>query len=198
MPIKLSLLMCIESDGYKKNMKYSTLFIGGCRSGKSRHAVQMADAWPTRHKWFLATCVPQDNEMRERVRYHQQERGPDWQTLQEPIELANAITRCAQVDDIVLVDCLTLWVSNLMLDGNEDTDIYQRIDQLCRLLSAPPCPIVLVSNEVGAGIVPENALARRYRDLVGRTNQQVAAACSQVIWMVAGIPVTIKKAQMVS
>jgi adenosylcobinamide kinase/adenosylcobinamide-phosphate guanylyltransferase len=173
-------------------MQYSTLFIGGCRSGKSRHAVQMADAWPTRHKWFLATCVPQDNEMRERIRYHQQERGPSWQTLQEPIELANTITKCAQANDIVVVDCLTLWVSNLLLDSNEDTDIYNRIDQLCRLLSAPPCPNVLVSNEVGTGIVPENALARRYRDLVGRTNQQVAAACSQDIWMVAGIPVTIK------
>lgn len=173
-------------------MHTSTLIIGGCRSGKSRHALQIAETSGTRQKLFIATCVPQDEEMRERVRRHQQERGDDWQALEVPIEVASAIARKGVDAGLILVDCLTLWISNIMLENETEDAIHRRIDALCDLLTAPPCPVILVSNEVGTGIVPENALARHYRDLVGRANQQVAAACRQVIWMVAGIPVTIK------
>ena len=92
----------------------------------------------------------------------------------------------------MLVDCLTLWISNMMMENNDDRTIQKHCKEVCAILKAPPCPIILVSNEVGAGIVPENQLARRYRDLTGWANQQIAAACQTVIWMVAGIPVTIK------
>lgn len=173
-------------------MHPTTLIIGGCRSGKSRHALQLAEASGTQRKLFIATCVPQDDEMRERVRRHQEERGKQWQALEVPVELSDAISRSGTDDGLILIDCLTLWISNLVLENDDDGAIYQHIDELCEALTSPRCPIILVSNEVGTGIVPENALARRYRDLVGRANQQVAAACGQVIWMVAGIPVTIK------
>lgn len=173
----------------------TTLIIGGCRSGKSRQALALADAVQARRKWFIATCQPQDAEMLERVRRHQQERGPDWRTIEAPIALTQAVRQHARSDDVVLIDCLTLWASNMMLTHKEDACIYHFIDQLCALLAAPPCPVILVTNEVGAGIVPENPLARRYRDLVGRINQQTASAAQRVIWMVAGIPVTIKPPQ---
>ncbi|RJQ76851.1 MAG: bifunctional adenosylcobinamide kinase/adenosylcobinamide-phosphate guanylyltransferase [Desulfobacteraceae bacterium] len=169
----------------------TTLIIGGCRSGKSRLAVTMGDAMPARRKWFVATCQPQDAEMVERVRHHQEERGPDWHTIEAPLELTEAVAQHSGHNDLVLIDCLTLWASNLMMTCN-DAAIWHHVDQLCKWLGAPPCQVILVTNEVGGGIVPENAVARRYRDLVGRLNQQIAAASQRVIWMVAGIAVTIK------
>ncbi|MFZ1984601.1 MAG: bifunctional adenosylcobinamide kinase/adenosylcobinamide-phosphate guanylyltransferase [Desulfatitalea sp.] len=175
-------------------MKPTTFIIGGCRSGKSRQALLLGNSMegPRKRKLFIATCVPQDTEMHDRVRRHQQERGPQWQTLEVPIELAQAIAQQGAAANLILVDCLTLWVSNMMLAYEHESEINSRIDQLCGLLQAPPCPIILVSNEVGAGIVPENHLARRFRDQVGRINQQVAAACQSVVWMVAGIAIPIK------
>lgn len=175
-------------------MKPTTLIIGGCRSGKSRQALLLGNSMegPCNRKLFVATCVPQDTEMHDRVRRHQEERGPQWQTLEVPIELAQAIAQHGATASLILVDCLTLWVSNMMLAYEDESEINIRIDRLCGLLQAPPCPIILVSNEVGAGIVPENPLARRFRDQVGRINQQVATACQSVVWMVAGIAIPIK------
>jgi adenosylcobinamide kinase/adenosylcobinamide-phosphate guanylyltransferase len=172
----------------------TNLIIGGCRSGKSRQALALGNAAQARCKWFMATCQPRDAEMMDRVRRHQQERGPDWRTIEAPIALTEAIVQHARSDDVVLIDCLTLWASNMMLTHEEDACIYHRIDELCALLADPPCKIILVTNEVGTGIVPENPLARRYRDLVGRMNQLTASASQRVIWMVAGIAVTIKPA----
>ena len=172
---------------------YPTIFItGGCRSGKSSQALALSQRVGGQRNCYLATCVPQDEEMQVRVRRHQQERGVDWRTIEEPVALQDAIYDHGVDADVILVDCLTLWLSNLIAAGLDDPAILNRVNSLCDLLAAPPCPLVLVSNEVGAGIVPENALARRFRDLAGWTNQRVAAASRQVIWMVAGIPVTIK------
>jgi adenosylcobinamide kinase/adenosylcobinamide-phosphate guanylyltransferase len=173
-------------------MKSTIFVIGGCRSGKSSHALRLGESLPGRHKLFVATCVPQDSEMHQRVQRHQQDRGPQWSTLEVPVELAQSIVQFGASADLMLVDCLTLWVSNLMLAHENQKPIDDCVEGLCAVLRDPPCPLVLVSNEVGAGIVPENPLARRFRDIVGWTNQQVAAACRQVIWMVAGIPVPIK------
>jgi adenosylcobinamide kinase / adenosylcobinamide-phosphate guanylyltransferase len=172
----------------------TTLIIGGCRSGKSRQALALGNAVQARCKWFMATCQPQDVEMLDRIQRHQQERGPDWRTVEAPIAIAHAVRQNARSGDVVLIDCLTLWASNMMLAHEEDASIYHRIDELCALLTAPPCPVILVTNEVGTGIVPVNPLARRYRDLIGRINQQTASASQRVIWMVAGIAVTIKSA----
>ena len=173
-------------------MQQTTLITGGCRSGKSRHALVLGEALTGQNKIFLATCQPQDEEMRHRVQRHQIERGAHWQTVEEPLHIDKVISQFAPNAAVCLVDCLTLWVSNLLLAHAEDQAVGRCIDRLCRVIADPPCPLILVTNEVGTGIVPENQLARRFRDLVGWANQQVAAACDRVIWMVAGIAVTIK------
>lgn len=170
----------------------STLLIGGCRSGKSSQALSLAAGIAAQPKTFVATCTADDEEMRGRIQRHQQERGAEWQTLEVPIDITAAIGSRGDKAGLILIDCLTLWISNMMMAEADDTTILKECQKLCDILKAPPCPIILVSNEVGAGIVPENALARRYRDLAGWVNQRVAAACQRVIWMVAGIPVTIK------
>ena len=169
----------------------TTLVIGGCRSGKSGHAQLLAEKIRG-SKLYLATCVPRDAEMQTRVELHQQQRGADWQTLEEPVEIAAAIDRHGGAHAVILVDCLTLWTSNILLSPGGQPELATACRALVQSLANAQCPVILVSNEVGAGIVPENELARLYRDEAGRVNQQIAAAADQVIWMVAGIPVTIK------
>lgn len=130
--------------------------------------------------------------MQQRVERHQLERGPEWHTVEAPLAITNTIAEYEHKTQLMVVDCLTLWMSNIMLNHQDDSEIHCAIDTLCQKIRQLTIPIIVVSNEVGSGIVPENALARRYRDLAGRVNQKVAAACQQVIWMVAGIPVSIK------
>ncbi len=173
-------------------MHSTTLILGGCRSGKSRYALSLGNSYPGQRKLFVATCEPRDAEMRARIERHQRERGTHWQTRESPIDLVALLARQAEGTDLILVDCLTLWISNLLLTLDNDDLVQDHVDRLCGILSTPPCPIILVSNEVGAGIVPENPLARRFRDLTGSANQKTAAACGQVVWMVAGIAVPIK------
>jgi adenosylcobinamide kinase/adenosylcobinamide-phosphate guanylyltransferase len=175
-------------------MNRTVLIVGGCRSGKSRQALKIASEMLGACNLFVATCVPCDLEMSDRVKQHQQERDSRWQTIEEPLELAACIAHHGSSADLIVIDCLTLWVSNLMAEHNDDAVVFTYVDDLCKILSTAPCPIILVSNEVGCGIVPENKLARKFRDLSGWTNQRVAAASRQVIWTVAGIPVTIKDA----
>ena len=174
----------------------TTLVIGGCRSGKSSHALLMADRIGNARKIFIATCVPQDEEMHQRVSRHKTERGAGWTAVETPIFLPEAIGKIGPNADVILVDCLTLWVSNLMMEhANFDASKELFAAHTCRLiesLSAAACPVILVTNEVGAGIVPDNPLARAFRDAVGHVNQRIAACADQVIWMVAGIPVKIK------
>jgi adenosylcobinamide kinase / adenosylcobinamide-phosphate guanylyltransferase len=170
----------------------TTLVIGGCRSGKSNHALKLAASMGTKKKIFLATCIPQDEEMHQRVSKHQTERGKDWTAIETPVYLAEAITKNSPKADIILVDCLTLWVSNLMMTYPDVDVIFSQTTHLIKSLGEASCPVVLVTNEVGNGIVPENKIARQFRDAVGYVNQQVAAGVDQVIWMVAGIPVRIK------
>jgi len=169
------------------------LVLGGCRSGKSGHALELAQPIGPR-RIFVATCVPHDAEMRERVTRHRHERGADWNTLEVPIDVADTIREHSPSAEVILVDCLTLWLSNLLEENQDVERIRARIDDLAEAVKAASCAVILVSNEVGAGIVPENRLARLYRDLAGWTNQAMAAACDRVVWTVAGIPVTIKPA----
>lgn len=170
----------------------ATLVIGGCRSGKSSHALMRADQVPGTRKLFIATSVPTDQEMHERVARHRHERGRHWETAEVPVDIHETIDRMSGAVDAILVDCLTLWVSNLMAEGCDQEAVFDRTRQLIKSLESASCPVFLVSNEVGAGIVPENRLARQFRDLAGFVNQQVAGAAGEVVWMVAGIPVTIK------
>lgn len=170
----------------------TTLVIGGCRSGKSRYALTAADAVGGTNKIFLATSVPRDAEMEERVRSHQAERGTDWHTIEEPVKIDEKLVAHSQKADVILVDCLTLWLSNLLAAGMDDPDIYTRVDRTARALSHARCPVFLVTNEVGYGIVPENSLARRFRDLAGQVNQRMAAVADRVVLTVAGIALQIK------
>lgn len=169
-----------------------TLVIGGCRSGKSSHALGLANALSGTRKLFIATSVPTDPEMEDRVVKHQQERGNSWITAEEPLEIANIIDERSGSSDVILVDCLTLWTSNLMFNNLEQPAIELRLQGLASSLGRACCPVILVSNEVGAGIVPENALARQFRDMAGFVNQRIATVADRVVWMVAGIPVKVK------
>ena len=170
----------------------TTLVIGGCRSGKSSHALHLADRMGKAGKIFLATCIPRDDEMNQRVSRHKAERGPGWTAVETPVFLSEAIQNIGPDADVLLVDCLTLWVSNLMMEHADPDAITDHTRRLIESLAAAACPVILVTNEVGAGIVPDNPLARSFRDAVGQVNQQIAARADQVIWMVAGIPVKIK------
>lgn len=166
--------------------------IGGCRSGKSKHALQIAEDMPGGRKFYIATCVPQDDEMKQRVAKHQRERSQAWVTIEEPLGLPQALSQNSSKADVLLVDCLTLWLSNLLTETNNEAKLEEKTFQLIEALKKATCPIILVSNEVGTGIVPENKLARQYRDITGQINQAVAHCANKVVWMVAGIPVTIK------
>ncbi|MCP4714517.1 MAG: bifunctional adenosylcobinamide kinase/adenosylcobinamide-phosphate guanylyltransferase [Deltaproteobacteria bacterium] len=174
-------------------MSESILVIGGCRSGKSNHALELAEKLPGDNKIYIATCIPHDDEMQDRVKRHQAERGPHWHTLEVPVNLPEAIVKHGTQADVLLIDCLTLWVSNLLLENDDiDSILSDAVQPLTAALQSIKIPVLIVSNEVGAGIVPENRLARLFRDIAGHTNKAVAAACDRVIWMVAGIPVNVK------
>ena len=173
-------------------MKEIVFVIGGCRSGKSSYAMQTAEKVPAEQKIFIATCVPQDDEMKRRVARHQKERSQNWVTVEAPLDLPEAILQNSRRGDVILIDCLTLWVSNLLMKTNDQKKLTEIISRLIDALEKTTCPIVLVSNEVGTGIVPENRLARQYRDIIGLANQTVAKTAGKVIWMVAGIPVIVK------
>jgi adenosylcobinamide kinase/adenosylcobinamide-phosphate guanylyltransferase len=163
-----------------------TLVIGGARSGKSRFAERLIAAqlppWT-----YVATAEAGDHEMMARIRVHRHRRGTDWRTIEAPRDLTAAIA--AGAGGPVLVDCLTLWLSNIML---ADMEIEPEIDKLEAALAATAAPVVVVANEVGLGIVPEFPLGRRFRDMQGVLNQRIAAGADRVILMVAGLPLAVK------
>jgi adenosylcobinamide kinase/adenosylcobinamide-phosphate guanylyltransferase len=162
------------------------LVIGGARSGKSAHAeLQALDSGL--RVVYLATAQALDAEMAERIAHHRARRPAGWRSVEEPLALAEALAREAEPAACVLVDCLTLWLSNVLLAGRED-----EIGRLLAVLPTLPGRIVLVSNEVGWSIVPENALARRFRDEQGRLNQRVAALAGRVTLVAAGLPLVLK------
>lgn len=176
-------------------MKEVTLVLGGCKSGKSRHALDLAERYGT-PRLFIATCVPYDEEMKRRVALHRQERDDAWRTLEVPLDLSEAIADHGREGKVLLVDCLTLWITNLLMACEDEALVQRKVDRLGEALVSVSCPVVLVSNEVGAGIVPENRLARLFRDIAGIANRKIAAVSDRVVWMVAGIPVQVKGAQV--
>ena len=173
-------------------MNKTVFVLGGCRSGKSSYALKRAQEASAKNNIFIATCIPLDDEMKLRVDSHRQERGRQWQTVEAPVHLAEAIEKINAEAGIVLVDCLTLWINNLLMENPDSEFVLEQVQGLTRAVKSAVCPVILVSNEVGTGIVPENKLSRLYRDLIGSTNQAVAECVDQVVWVVAGIPVTIK------
>ncbi len=166
--------------------------IGGCRSGKSSFALDQANRLAGKNKYFVATSVPTDSEMEKRVVKHQKERGNNWQTIEEPVEIHAVINQYSSTAGVILVDCLTLWASNLLFQSKDPDQIDTAINNLENALEKSQCPVFLVSNEVGMGIVPENDLARKFRDLAGLVNQRIASVSDRVFMTVAGIDVQIK------
>jgi adenosylcobinamide kinase/adenosylcobinamide-phosphate guanylyltransferase len=169
-----------------------TLVLGGVRSGKSRYAQQIAER--SSRVTFVATAERRDDpEMLAKIERHRAERPSHWATVEEPLELGQAIRTGAMDGDLVLVDCLTLFAANLLEEhGEDEAGLQSPIDNLCAVLGAVPCSVVLVSNEVGSGVVPEYASGRRFRDLVGEINQRVAETADAVLFMVAGLPLALK------
>jgi adenosylcobinamide kinase / adenosylcobinamide-phosphate guanylyltransferase len=162
-----------------------TLVIGGARSGKSRFAENLAH----NPKYYIATAQAFDDEMRERIAQHQRQRGEDWTTFDAPLDLVATLKHADNRSNFVLVDCLTLWISNLLL-GELDWEV--ELEQLLMALGAVRGDVVLVSNEVGLGVVPDNALARKFRDAQGITNQAVAELSETVVLLTAGLPLALK------
>ncbi len=164
----------------------SLLVLGGARSGKSRYAESLAKE----RKIYIATAEAFDDEMRARIGEHKRRRGDDWENVEEQLDLVDVLSQHDAARSFILVDCLTLWLSNLM---HAQRDIRNDIGRLTDFLRSCQAHVVLVSNEVGQGIVPDNALARAFRDEQGWCNQRVAEAADEVVMMVAGLPLWLKK-----
>tara|TARA_R110001606_G_scaffold89491_2_gene200953 strand:+ start:1457 stop:1966 length:510 start_codon:yes stop_codon:yes gene_type:complete len=163
------------------------LVTGGAKSGKSRYAEDAARAFDL-PLVYIATAQPLDGEMQDRILAHQAQRGPIWQTEEEPLDLSGALRR-SDGQGVRLVDCLTLWLSNLLMD---ERDWDKETDALCGVLLTQRSPVVLVTNEVGGGIVPVSALGRHYRDASGVMNQRIAAVADKVVLVTCGLPLTLK------
>jgi adenosylcobinamide kinase/adenosylcobinamide-phosphate guanylyltransferase len=171
----------------------TTFVLGGARSGKSRFALGVPPAQA--RVVFVATAVAGDAEMRERIERHRAERPDHWRTVEEPCELVGCVRDASTNADAVIVDCLTVWVANLMLRGDTDEQVLKQADELAALLALRPADVTLVSNEVGLGVHPATENGRHFRDLLGTVNQRVATAVDRVMLMVAGIPLVVKDAR---
>jgi adenosylcobinamide kinase / adenosylcobinamide-phosphate guanylyltransferase len=168
-----------------------TLVLGGARSGKSRYAQQLAEQ--SRRVVFVATAKASDDEMRVKIQRHREDRPKDWLTVEEPLELPKVLAQYELECDVIVVDCVTLFAANLLEAGGEDGVVIEsRVEALCEALRTVQCAVVVVSNEVGSGVVPEYPLGRRYRDLLGEINQRVARVADDVVLMVAGLPLALK------
>lgn len=167
-----------------------TFVFGGTRSGKSAFALAQASAMPGR-KIYVATAQALDAEMEERIARHRRDRGSDWETLEEPLHLGRAVRGLAQTYEVAIIDCLTLWLSNLL---GADLPVEEAQEDLAASLRSMTgrARLFIVSNEVGMGIVPENEMARQFRDMAGRLNQRIAGIADECFFVAAGIPLKIK------
>ncbi|WP_199725291.1 bifunctional adenosylcobinamide kinase/adenosylcobinamide-phosphate guanylyltransferase [Gemmobacter lutimaris] len=175
------------SQGKQLSLPQLSIVLGGARSGKSRFAERLVTG-TGRPRVYIATAEAWDDEMRDRIATHRNDRGADWQTMEAPHDLPDALAK-VPAEAVVLVDCATLWLTNRML---AEADLAAEAARLVTALAACPAPVVVVSNEVGWSIVPENALARRFRDEQGRLNQRLAEEAGLVVAVIAGLPVVLK------
>jgi adenosylcobinamide kinase / adenosylcobinamide-phosphate guanylyltransferase len=171
-------------------MNKITFILGGARSGKSFYALSLAKRY--KKVAFIATCQGKDKEMRERIKLHKETRPKHWETFEEPREMGLLLKKIVNGFDCIVIDCLTLLVSNLLLAGGNQKTIEEKIKQMLVSLKNKKANVIIVSNEVGLGIVPEHKMARDFRDIAGRLNQLVACYADEVFFIVAGLPLNIK------
>ena len=171
----------------------STLILGGARSGKSSYAESLAKGSGL-EVHYVATAQPLDHEMVVRIHHHQQQRPDDWLLIEEPLELLDVVQCEADQSRLLLIDCLTLWLNNLIGRGDSDEEIRQQISELAYMAAVARGKVVMVSNEVGLGIVGENPLVRRFVDQSGWMNQQIASTAQNVVLVTAGLPLALKGA----
>ncbi len=175
-------------------MKKKIVFVtGGTRSGKSRFALELAGNFPG-PRAYLATAQPLDQEMAERIERHRRSRPGDWHTLEEPLQVAQVVQKEGDRFGLILFDCLTLWISNLMLAEQGEEKILEEADRFLAACREARCSLIIVGNEVGMGIVPDNALSRNFRDLAGLIQQRVAAEADEAYFLICGLPQKIKGA----
>lgn len=174
-------------DQSKQNSKV-TFVLGGARSGKSEFAEELVLAMGLK-PIYLATGRAYDDEMEDRIATHKERRGANWETVEEPLALSDALMQSDFEGRVILVDCLTLWVTNLMMAG---ADIKTECEQLANTLLKLKTPVVLVSNEVGLSIIPENKMAREFRDYAGFVNQRIAKISNEAYFIAAGLPLKLK------
>jgi adenosylcobinamide kinase/adenosylcobinamide-phosphate guanylyltransferase len=169
-----------------------TFVFGGARSGKSRFSQKLGESFPGK-KLFIATAQPLDDEMRKRIEGHRASRGKKWETVEEPLEISKAIREGGNEYGLILIDCLTIWISNLLegLDGDEEK-ILEEVRKLEEAIKESDVRFIIVSNEVGMGIVPDNKMARQFRELLGMVNQRMAELSDRVILMASGVPMVLK------
>jgi adenosylcobinamide kinase / adenosylcobinamide-phosphate guanylyltransferase len=168
-----------------------TLVLGGARSGKSRYAQQLAEQ--SRDVVFIATARASDEEMRAKIERHREDRPKEWSTIEEPLDLPKVLAEHQLASEVIVVDCLTIFAANLLEAAGEGSNaIERRVEALCEALRTAQCNVVLVSNEVGSGVVPPYPVGRRFRDLLGEINQKVARVADDVVLMVAGLPLALK------
>lgn len=169
------------------------LVLGGARSGKSRYALDLAGTFPS-PRLYMATAEAGDEEMRARIAQHRRTRGEGWDTVEAPLDLAAALGRAEGRYKVILVDCLTLWLSNWLIRGGDRAELERVCGELAAEVEKATTPTILVSNEVGWGIVPDNPLAREFRDRAGWLHQLLSAAADLVVLLVAGLPLILKSA----
>jgi adenosylcobinamide kinase / adenosylcobinamide-phosphate guanylyltransferase len=173
-------------------MGHLLVVTGGTRSGKSRYAMERAQEWGSQ-VLYVATCQPADAEMRARVRRHQAERPQTWTTIEPVDDISAVVQRYDARTDGILLDCLTLYVASLLMADLDEDEVAQEVEKLCLALRDAPCPSAIVTNEVGWGVVPETPLGRLFRDAAGRANQVAARHAAEVVLMVSGLPLVVKK-----
>jgi len=167
-----------------------TFITGGSRSGKSSYALKLAENYS--EKFFIATAEACDDEMKSRIEKHKAERGNEFVTIEEPVNLASTIKSLPISAEVAVIDCLTVWLGTVMHRFGFDKDDFSQIEDFLKILKNPPCDLIIVSNEVGMGIIPHDALTRKYRDIAGFLNQHTAKIANEVILTVSGIPIKIK------
>ncbi len=185
------------SNGVKREkfrMKKFIFIVGGARSGKSSYAVELAKKLK-KEVVFVATAVESDSEMKERIKLHRLSRPKGWKLIEEPLNVGLALSQLREKEQTVLVDCLGVLISNLLFNDFKEDEIRKKVNEVVNAISKSKFTTIIVSNEVGTGIVPDNPLSRTFRDLIGSANQVLAKNADRVIYMQCGIPVTIKGAE---